>query len=53
MSVANKLSQYVIKKTTNAEEVYRGINGIFCIYKPAGKSRPQIKRTLLNHICRG
>lgn len=53
MSTATKFSKYIIKKTSNAEEVFKGLNGIFCVYKPAGESRLKTKQTLLRNICQG
>ncbi|XP_011302400.1 probable tRNA pseudouridine synthase 2 [Fopius arisanus] len=52
MSAVQKISKSIIKYTRNAEEIYRSLNGVFAIYKPASNSLSQVRMTLLTHICR-
>ncbi|XP_063972610.1 pseudouridylate synthase TRUB2, mitochondrial [Diachasmimorpha longicaudata] len=52
MSTLQKISKSLTKYTRNSEEIYRSLNGVFAIYKPAEKTLAQIRLRLLNHICR-
>ncbi|XP_015126934.1 mitochondrial mRNA pseudouridine synthase Trub2 [Diachasma alloeum] len=52
MSALQKISKSLIKYTRNAEEIYRNLNGVFAIYKPAGNNLAQVRLALLTHICR-
>lgn len=39
--------------TEYAPSVFRALNGIFCIYKPAGRAVPDVVRTLKMNLARG
>lgn len=41
-----------MKTVTYAPEAFRILNGIFCVYKPAGVSTAQVRRTLAGNLAR-
>ncbi|KAG8034592.1 hypothetical protein G9C98_007668 [Cotesia typhae] len=51
MSLVKKPLKYITKYTSNAEEIWKGLNGIFAIYKPSGFSTFKVREMLQAHLC--
>ncbi|KAH0564380.1 mitochondrial mRNA pseudouridine synthase Trub2 [Cotesia glomerata] len=51
MSLVKKPLKFITKYTSNAEEIWKGLNGVFAIYKPSGFSTFKVREMLQAHLC--
>ncbi|XP_057324761.1 pseudouridylate synthase TRUB2, mitochondrial [Microplitis mediator] len=51
MSLVRKPPAFITKFTSNAEEVWKGLNGVFAIYKPTGFTTFKTRQMLQYHLC--